>query len=215
MTIDKGDVRREYAGHELARKDLAASPVEQFSAWLTAAERAGVVDATAMTLATVDDTGQPAARIVLLKAYGEDGFTFYTDMLSAKGLHMRANPRVCLLFYWRELERQVRITGSCQVVGEDQARAYFAARPRESQISAAASRQSVPVKNRLALEAKAQAIADEFRGQDIPKPERWGGYRVIPDGFEFWQGRVGRLHDRFVYRQIPDQDGWHIERLQP
>ncbi len=208
MTDKHAEVRREYANRELRRSMLLADPLAQFEQWLNAA--AHLVDATAMTLATVDASGQPSARVVLLKHHDANGFVFYTDYRSQKGLELAANPKAGLLFYWRELERQVRVTGEVVKVSRADGGAYFLSRPEESQVSARASEQSTVIDSRGALEAKAQAA----RQQDaVTVPEAWGGYRLAPTQYEFWQGRDNRLHDRFRYRQT--EAGWLIDRLQP
>ncbi|MEM9621375.1 MAG: pyridoxamine 5'-phosphate oxidase [Pseudomonadota bacterium] len=220
---DRSDVRREYRSAELARADLDPDPVRQFARWLTDAESLSLLDATAMTLATVDQAGQPSARIVLLKSFTEEGFVFFTDTHSDKGRELQANPKASLLFYWRELERQVRIHGTVHPVDTAQAQAYFASRPRDSQLSAAASEQSQPVTSRDVLMQRVTQLQDQLGDQPLNKPERWGGYRVQAQQFEFWQGRSNRLHDRFRYQlaapasvdndsQITD---WQITRLQP
>ncbi len=214
MSADKHEVRREYEDAALSSADLAADPLQQFSLWMQAAEERNILDATAMTLATVDADGQPQARIVLLKAYGAEGFTFYTDTRSAKGLQMQHNARVSLLFYWRELERQVRICGRASRLDDAAAQAYFASRPRDSQLSAAASEQSRPIASRQALEARVAELQARYPEGAVPKPDAWGGYVVQAESYEFWQGRVGRLHDRFFY--LADSSGrWSLQRLQP
>jgi pyridoxamine 5'-phosphate oxidase len=210
VSEDQRATRREYDRGELRRRDLDINPFKQFGRWLQAATEAELVDATAMTLATVDLGGQPNARTLLLKHFDEEGFVFYTDYDSQKGLEIAENPRCALLFYWREFDRQIRIQGSLRKVAEQISDDYFASRPLESQVSAAASQQSRRVENRAALEAQAQALRDQ---SVIRRPERWGGYVLVPHAFEFWQGRVGRLHDRFRY-ELADGE-WSIDRLQP
>ena len=213
MQQDPKDIRREYGQATLARSQLHDDPLVQFDLWLTAATDAGLMDATAMTLATADAQGRPSARIVLLKGFDADGFVWFTSYDSAKGTELVANPQASLLFYWRELERQVRISGSVQRLDRAASVEYFHSRPRDSQISAAASAQSQPIADREALEAKARAVADASAGGQVPVPEGWGGYVLQPDAFEFWQGRENRLHDRFSYHR--QDGGWVIERLQP
>lgn len=208
MTL--ADLRREYEGRGLRRADLDADPVAQFGRWMDDAIKAELPDATAMTLATASAAGAPSARIVLLKGYGADGFTFFTSYGSRKAHDLEANPRAAMVFYWQPLERQVRIEGDVTRTTRTESEAYFASRPRGSQISAAASAQSEPVADRAALEEIAAAI--DAAG-DVPCPDNWGGYRLTPTAFEFWLGRENRLHDRFRYDR--DGDAWRIERLGP
>lgn len=212
---DHRRVRREYATSGLARASLATDPLRQFDAWLGAARRSEVLDPTAMALATVAADARPHARIVLLKHYDEAGFVWYTDYESAKGQDLASNANAELLFYWDVLNRQVRIEGSVVKIDEAASDAYFKSRPLESRASAAASRQSQPIKSRVDLERLATQVTGANPNGDIPRPERWGGYRLSPTRFEFWQGREGRLHDRFVYRVAEVGAGWEIERLQP
>lgn len=210
MTDNHGDERREYVAGALRREDLSAEPHVQFDQWLEAALALPVVDATAMTLATVDAGGAPSARIVLLKHHDLHGFVFYTDYESRKGQDLAGNPRAALLFYWQALDRQIRIQGTIDKVDAAQSDAYFASRPLDSQIAAAASHQSQTVSDRAALESEAHRYAARA---PFARPRRWGGYRLVADEFEFWQGRAGRLHDRFRYRVEGAE--WRLERLQP
>lgn len=216
MDEDYRSERREYASRTLEREQLLENPMQQFAGWLTEATEAGLVDATALTLATADVHGLPAARIVLLKSFDEYGYVFYTDYQSQKGQMLTANPQAEMLFYWREFERQVRITGPVQQVSAEESDAYFVSRPRESQISATISAQSQSVQNRQELEQRAEKLA---RQAQIKRPETWGGYRLQANRYEFWQGRSGRLHDRFQFTQtaLPADPakGWDIVRLQP
>ena len=212
-TSDLQGKRRDYAAASLSRSDLAALPSEQFDLWLTAALNLNLVDATACAIATVDPDGCPAVRVVLLKDRSQDDYTFFTDQRSRKGQHLQRNPRAEMLFYWRELERQVRINGLVEPVATEVSEQYFASRPRDSQISAAASQQSAPIADRAALERQAMNVNVQFPGQ-VPLPTGWGGYVLRADRYEFWQGRVGRLHDRFEYRR-KDAEQWEITRLQP
>lgn len=213
MTQDQRDTRRHYDRGELRRAELHADPVSQFSGWLQAAIDAELVDATAMTLATSDSHGRPSARIVLLKEFSDTGYSWFTDYQSQKGKELQTNPYATLLFYWREFERQVRISGPVERLDSKVSEAYFVSRPNESQLSAAASEQSAPIEDRATLQAKVAALEARYGDGEIPMPSNWGGYRLIPEEYEFWQGRVGRLHDRFRYRR--NEQGWDIVRLQP
>lgn len=193
---------------------LAASPFEQFKAWMAEAYAAEVNDANAMILATVGADGQPAARTVLLKDHDERGFVFYTNKESRKGDDLRANPRVTLLFYWKSLHRQIRIEGVVQDVTDAEADAYYASRPRISRLGAWASTQSRPLAERRILEERLADVERRFPGDDIPRPAYWSGYRVVPMRFEFWQDMPFRLHDRTVY--MPEADGtWGQSKIFP
>ncbi|MDQ7074641.1 MAG: pyridoxamine 5'-phosphate oxidase [Gammaproteobacteria bacterium] len=210
---DQRDVRREYCAGELNRSDLDDNPREQFSLWLQQALEVGIEDATAMTLATADENGLPSARIVLLKHFDEFGFAWYTDYGSAKGHDLAVNPQAALLFYWPKLDRQVRLVGQVEKLPASEAEAYFHSRPLGSRLSAAASEQSRVVAHRSELEAKVVALEQQHPDGKVPRPERWGGYRLLPSTFEFWQGRKSRLHDRFAYRWLNNH--WQVERLSP
>lgn len=207
-------LRREYLSEPLDDRQVAADPVTQFRAWMEEAISAEVPDANAMVLATAGSDGAPTSRIVLLKDYGPDGFVFYTNFESDKARDLETNPRASLLFYWSPLNRQVRIRGHATRVADAEADAYFAARPREAQLGALASRQSHVIPDRAALESAYEQVSEELAGADVPRPGGWGGYRVVPDAVEFWQGRPSRLHDRIRYRRGDDGD-WVIERLAP
>ena len=196
----------------LSRTDLDPDPIAQFHAWYElASEQVPLADA--MTLASVDADGAPDARMVLLKGFGADGFRFFTNLDSAKASQMAARERVALIIFWRELDRQVRIRGAVSRLDEQASDEYFASRPRESQIGAWASPQSRAIEDRAALEARVAEIENRFDGEDVPRPPRWGGYVVAPTVIEFWQGQVGRLHDRFAYTRGAGR--WAIERLAP
>lgn len=208
------EFRREYTAGGLTREMLAACPLEQFERWLEQSVRAGLEDPTAMVLATVDGQGRPWQRIVLLKGMSHGGFVFYTNYGSNKAQAIADNPIVSLLFPWNELDRQVIVSGRVEKMSFAESASYFVTRPRESQIAAWASRQSRPVSARAMLEKQVQVLKDKFGKGDIPMPEFWGGYRVVPERIEFWQGGEHRLHDRFLYSQQPD-NGWQIEQLQP
>jgi len=209
---DLHDQRRDYEGPALQREDLLADPVAQFAEWMEEAELSGILDPTAMTLATVDSACHPHARIVLLKAFGPAGFVFYTHALSDKGRELALNAHAALLFYWDRLDRQVRIEGVVETLPRDGVCAYFHQRPRDSQLAALISAQSQPVDSRDTLERRL-AEADAAWPDEVPCPRHWQGYRVRPHRFEFWQGRPNRLHDRFVYTLHGGQ--WCTERLAP
>lgn len=196
----------------LRRRDLDPDPLAQFAAWFErAAHEAPLPEA--ITLATVDADGAPDARMVLLKGADSEGFRFYTNYLSAKARQLEADRRAALIAYWPELDRQVRIRGEVERLGAAESERYFATRPRDSQLGAWASPQSRPLGSRAQLDDGVRALEARFEGRDVPRPEHWGGYLLRPATIEFWQGQVGRLHDRFRYSR--EGDGWRIERLAP
>jgi len=206
---------REYGGKPLHREDLDPNPFLQFGVWYDEAEAEDVFEPHAVVLATADEHGRPAARIVLVRNWTGGGFEFFTNYDSRKGRELRANPQAELLFYWMELERQIRVRGTVEKLTVAENRAYFEERPRASRVAAYASPQSDIIASREELDARCAALEKEFKG-DEPKdpPKHWGGYRLVPDGFEFWQGRPSRLHDRFLYT-LADDDNWTIDRLAP
>ena len=211
--MDLESVRREYLANGLRREDLDASPFAQFELWMRQALDAGLRDPTAMSIATVGADGRPWQRMVLLKQFDAAGFVFFTNLESRKARDIAANPRVCLLFPWADIDRQVIVAGSAAKLGAAQSLEYFLTRPRESQLAAWASAQSRPVSSRAVLEAAFAGIRRKFAEGRIPLPDFWGGFRVVPDAVEFWQGRPNRLHDRFAYARRGE--AWEIERLSP
>lgn len=210
---DLHDERTDYQRDVLRRAKLDPSPLTMFGHWMEAARQHNIIDATAMTLATVDENGQPSARIVLLKQYDEAGFCWYTNYESRKGCALAHNPGAALLFFWREFERQIRIEGKVEKMTTEESDAYFNSRPAGSRYSAAASPQSQTVTDQQWLETRVQSLENEFPLSELRRPDNWGGYRLRPETFEFWQGRPSRLHDRFRYQATPD--GWQIDRLAP
>ena len=212
---DPSQLRVDYKRAALSERDAASDPFELFTRWFDEAVAAAIPEPNAMTLATVDAAGRPTARIVLMKGVDARGVVFHTNYDSRKGRDLAANPRAALLFFWVGLERQVRIDGAAERVSAEDSDAYFAARPRGSQISAWASPQSEQLPDRAALERRYAEAEARFAaaGDAVPRPPNWGGYRVVPEAFEFWQGRRSRLHDRIAYRQ--DAGAWSIGRLAP
>ncbi|MEO8040344.1 MAG: pyridoxamine 5'-phosphate oxidase [Betaproteobacteria bacterium] len=207
------NLRKEYLRERFDEADAAADPIDQFRRWFDEALQAELPEPNAMTLATVDAAGAPSARIVLIKNFDARGFVFFTNYESRKGRELAANPRACLLFHWVELERQVRIEGAVTKIAAADSDAYFRERPLGSRYGAWASRQSAILPDRQALEAKLAQVEREL-GNDPPRPPHWGGYRLQPDRFEFWQGRPSRLHDRLQYIPVAGA-AWKIERLSP
>lgn len=193
--------------------DVAATPVLQFDKWWNEAVSSSIEEVNAMTLATVNPDGKPAARIVLLKGFDENGFIFFTNYLSEKGKSISAYPYASLVFFWKELERQVRIEGSCIQVSESESDEYFLSRPIGSRLGAWASPQSTVISSRTVLDQNLDRVTAQYADGIVPRPDHWGGYRVIPEVVEFWQGRPSRLHDRIRYRNEESQ--WLIERLAP
>jgi pyridoxamine 5'-phosphate oxidase len=211
--MDLSDFRKEYAAHGLDRHELRDDPLAQFKAWFEQAKVAGVIEPNAMVLSTNGLDGFPSSRTVLLKAADERGFSFFTNYGSKKGAEIAANPKVTLLFPWFALERQIHITGSLVKTSEEESVAYFARRPYGSQLGALASDQSDIIADRNVLEARLADLRAKHPEGQVPKPPQWGGYRLIPTSFEFWQGRTNRLHDRFHYAL--KKGVWEIVRLSP
>ncbi len=211
--MELSEFRKAYAAHGIDRHELLEAPLAQFKAWFDQAKAAGVVEPNAMVLSTFGLDGFPSSRTVLLKAADERGFSFFTNYDSKKGEEIAANPRVTLLFPWFSLERQIHITGSLIKTSDEESVTYFARRPYGSQLGALASDQSDVIADRKVLEGRLAELKAKYPEGQVPKPPHWGGYRLIPHHFEFWQGRTNRLHDRFVYTLKGDK--WEIVRLSP
>jgi pyridoxamine 5'-phosphate oxidase len=211
--MDLAEFRKEYSDRGLHREDLDENPIRQFETWFQQAAALAVQEPNAMMLATVDERGMPFQRTVLLKYFDESGFVFFTNYTSRKARHMDANPQVSLLFPWIRLERQVIVQGRAERVGTAESLRYFSSRPRESQIGAWVSDQSAVITSRKFLMQKLAEIRQKFHQGEVPLPSFWGGYRVVPEAIEFWQGGPARLHDRFLYERL--DDGWTINRLSP
>lgn len=210
------EIRRDYIFDkktELMEEDISTDPIKQFEEWFKDALMAVEVEANAMTLATSTKNGRPSLRTVLLKDFDKDGFVFFTNYSSRKGKELKENPFASMLFFWKELGRQVRIEGKIEKISRDMSEEYFHSRPRDSQIAALASLQSSVIEDRNIIEKKFQRIKEEYKDKIIPLPEIWGGYILIPYEIEFWQGRQNRMHDRILYTKT--EDGWKTERLSP
>ncbi len=211
--LDYAGFRHEYIGEELRRAGLNPDPIKQFQNWFTAAFDAQILDANAMTVATCVD-GKPAARVVLLKDFDARGFVFFTNYTSQKGRQLEKNPNAALVFYWMEVERQIRIEGKVEKTSHEDSEEYFHSRPIGAQLGAWASRQSEVIDARRILEARLEEMKQRFAEGQVPLPPHWGGFRLKPERIEFWQGRPDRLHDRFRYT-LQKNGAWSIERLAP
>ena len=208
-------LRQDYNSGALHLSDMATDPASQFHHWFQDALKAGIKEPNAMTLATATPDGRPSARVVLLKDYGPDGFSFFTNYASKKGVELKQNPQVALVFLWLDLQRQVRIEGRVERLSTEASEAYFQSRPRGSQVGALASPQSSVIGGREWLEGRVAELEKKYEGLDkLPLPDFWGGYLVKPTMLEFWQGQPSRLHDRFQYTPKPE-GGWLIQRLAP
>ncbi|MBA3346487.1 MAG: pyridoxamine 5'-phosphate oxidase [Gemmatimonadales bacterium] len=208
------DLRREYARARLDEAEVSPDPITEFARWFAEAQEAQVPEPNAMTLATATAAGAPSARIVLLKAFDERGFVFFSDYRSRKGAELEGNPRAALVLYWGELERQVRIAGTVSLTSREDSELYFRTRPLGSRLGAWASHQSQVITGREVLEERLREVESRFADAEVPLPPYWGGYRVEPEAIEFWQGRQSRLHDRIRYARAGD-GSWKVERLSP
>ncbi len=211
--IRLSELRRDYSAKELSEATIDSDPIAQFSVWMTEALNSQIIDVNAMAVSTVDAQNRPSSRVVLLKGFNADGFVFFTNYESKKATDLAGNPSIALHFFWPQLERQVMISGVAEKTSRAESEEYFATRPLESRIGAWASNQSHILSSRAELVEKAGEVRSRFDGQEVPCPPFWGGFRVRPERFEFWQGRPSRLHDRIVY--IRAEGAWQIARLSP
>lgn len=207
-------LRKEYSKDQLIAEELLPDAIRQFDVWFKETLAADIREPNAMTIATVDAQGQPTVRIVLLKGYDTRGFQFYTNYKSRKAQELEQNPKCALCFLWLELERQVRIRGVAEKLSREESLEYWKQRPRGSQLGALASAQSQPIPSREYLEERLQDLNEQYKNQDVPMPDNWGGYNIRPTEIEFWQGRPNRLHDRFLYEHTEDGN-WKVFRLAP
>lgn len=215
MREDIAAIRKEYTQAEMDEHSIHKNPFSQFEKWFQESLKSEIEEPTAMVIGTVDERNQPFQRTVLLKTFDEQGFVFYTNYESRKAQHLKENPRISALFPWYPLERQVAITGSVEKVSTKQSLEYFLSRPKGSQLGAWVSNQSQVISSRSILESKLNEIKRKFKDGKIPLPDHWGGYRIIPETFEFWQGRKSRLHDRFLFNKEDGSDNWQVNRLAP
>ena len=214
MTNHIADIRKDYSHKSLSENDADPNAIRQFERWWNEAVQSKIDEVNAMTLATASSDGLPSARIVLLKEFNEKGFVFFTNYESYKAQQLAENPKACLVFFWKELERQIRITGLIEKISGQQSDEYFSSRPELSRISASISPQSRVIESREWLEEKFNRLVNKMEGTEITRPSHWGGYIVKPVVIEFWQGRPSRLHDRIQYT-LEENGGWKIERLAP
>lgn len=210
--MDIEHMRTSYERTELHEEQICPDPIEQLRRWLEDAVKADIPEPNAMSVCT-SANGRPSSRIVLLRRLDAAGLVFYTSYFSRKGREIEENPSVAVLFYWPQLERQVRVEGTVQRIAEDESDAYFASRPRGHQLGAWASEQSEPVENRELLDQRMRDYEERFAGEEVPRPHSWGGYAIVPDRVEFWQGRPNRMHDRLEY--VRSHGAWSVRRLQP
>lgn len=213
MENDLKDYRRSYEKGKLQEEDLPTDPYQLFKSWFYLADKSSIAEANAMSIATVSKDQYPKTRVVLLKGFGNKGFTFFTNYNSSKGKDLLENPRCCISFFWPSLEKQVIMQGEVSKISAEESEEYFHSRPKGSQLGALASDQSSVIPSREFLEEKLLKLEKEYEGKEIPKPENWGGFLFKPVNFEFWQGRASRLHDRILYTK--ENDSWKIERLAP
>jgi len=207
------NLRREYKLNKLSEKTVQQDPLNQFEKWFKEVLKVGLIEPNAMILATADNKAKPSVRVVLMKEYGREGFTFFTNYNSRKGQNLSDNSHASILFFWAELERQVRVEGIIKKISRAESKKYFDTRPLESRLAAWTSEQSKMIPGRDYLEAKFQIFKRQFKGRQIPVPPDWGGFRLVPEYFEFWQGRESRLHDRICYKKVTKK--WKIFRLSP
>ncbi|MEP6945827.1 MAG: pyridoxamine 5'-phosphate oxidase [Acidobacteriota bacterium] len=213
LKANLADLRKDYSKSELNETSVSADPFEQFSKWMEDTLRSEIPEPTAMVLATVSSDGRPSSRVVLLKGFDDEGFVFYTNYKSRKGRELAGNPNAAIHFFWPDLERQINISGSAKRVSPEESDNYFQSRPYASRVGAWASKQSEPIDSRMVLIKRVARLVVKYASGNVPRPPHWGGFRIVPDRFEFWQGRESRLHDRICYEL--DNGGWHISRLSP
>jgi pyridoxamine 5'-phosphate oxidase len=214
MNHSIADLRKEYSTQSLLENEVEDNPIDQFKKWWYQAIESEIIEPNAMTLATASSDGLPSARIVLLKGFDQNGFIFYTNYNSYKGVQLEENPKACLVFFWKELERQVRIMGLVNKTSPEISDTYFKSRPKSSQVGAIVSPQSQVIKSREWIDKQYELLAEKLKDKDFKRPDNWGGYSVQPVIVEFWQGRPGRLHDRIQY-SLQETGWWRIERLAP